>query len=69
MIHALCIVVGLLLLACVALVIVGARAIATMGAELERDRRVGYQFPVPPPAARPAPQWILVASGKAVRRV
>ena len=58
MIELLCILVALLLLACVVLVIVGARALAELGAELERDRRVGYRYPVDPPAPRRCPQWI-----------
>lgn len=63
--------IGLSLFALVVLVLVrmGCREIVSLCAALERDRAVQYSRPVPPIPARPAPQWVLVASGKAVRRV
>lgn len=53
---ALCIAVGLILLACVALVSIGCRAILTLCGQLERDRRNEYR--ITPRISRPAPHWI-----------
>lgn len=40
-----------------------------LAGELRRDSEVEYSYPVSEVPSRPAPQWLLVASGKAVLRV
>lgn len=53
---ALCIAVGLTLLACLFVVGFGVRAALDFCAEMERDRRVEYR--ITPRLSRPEPKWI-----------
>lgn len=53
---ALSFVIGLLLLACLALVSIGCRAIVQLCGQLERDRRNEYR--IARPLARTEPQWM-----------
>lgn len=56
----LAITVGLLLLACIALVVIGCRAILTLCRQLERDRGRGYSMEPQGPTyeQRRCPAWI-----------
>jgi len=53
---ALCIAVGLILLACLFVVSIGCHAILTLCGQLERDRRNEYR--IAPSLSRPEPQWM-----------
>ena len=53
---ALCIVVALILLACLFTVSIGCRSILTLCGQLERDRRNEYR--IVPSLIRPEPQWM-----------
>ena len=52
----LCVIVGLILAACLCAVTLGCRAILNLCGSLNRDQRNGYR--VQPEAKRPAPRWI-----------
>lgn len=52
----LCVIVGLILVACLCTVTLGCRAILSLCGGLNRDQRNGYK--VQPSARRQAPRWI-----------
>lgn len=66
---AIAIAVAMLFAGCLCAIRAAVLAIRDLCASLERDRRVEYRHPVLATPARPAPRWLMVASGKAVRRV
>lgn len=52
----LCVIAGLILVACLCTVTLGCRAILSLCGSLNRDQRRGYR--VQPDTKRPAPRWI-----------